>query len=340
MEAQISAFKLENDSALPEKLPFLMSQLERAKNELSALEREIYGTHEQQRLMELELSVRTAGLTGESASPAGSVTQQLIAALNMELLKKRSVYTDTHPDIQSLKRQIASLEQQASTLTDAAPAEVEPSVASLAARDVNSRILSERIESLKARRANLEAKHASVSETVEGLNKLIVKVPEVQVFLGNLERRHENMRARLEELSSKLDDATLGERLELDKQAERFEVIEQPITPTDPIRPNRPMILLGGLGFAAAAAVAIAFLLEMLNRTVRSTADVTNILGQAPLATIPYITTAGELRRDRKRLVLTLLLAAAVVAAALLAVHFAYMPLDEVMFKTLRRFGF
>jgi polysaccharide biosynthesis transport protein len=58
------------------------------------------------------------------------------------------------------------------------------------------------------------------------------------------------MRTNLEELNSKLNEARLGERLEQDKQAERFEVIEQPITPTDPIKPNRPMILMGGLGLA------------------------------------------------------------------------------------------
>jgi polysaccharide biosynthesis transport protein len=159
------------------------------------------------------------------------------------------------------------------------------------------------------------------------------------VHLGNLERRHENMRSRLEELSAKLDDAKLGERLELDKQAERFEVLEQPITPTEPTRPNRPLILFGGLGIAAAAALGIAFLLEMLNRTVRSAGDVARILGQPPLAAIPYITTGGELRRGRWRIVLVVLLGLLTVAAALLAIHVTYLPLDEFAFKVLRRFG-
>ena len=81
--------------------------------------------------------------------------------------------------------------------------------------------------------------------------------------------------------------AKLGERLERDKQAERFEVIEQPVTPTEPIKPNRPLILAGGLGLAGGVALSIAFMLELLNRTVRSPTDVLNALEQAPLATIP-----------------------------------------------------
>ena len=168
---------------------------------------------------------------------------------------------DTHPDVQALRRQIASLQQQPPPATAASSSEdIAPSLANLAALDVTSRLLGERIESLKARRANQQAKHDDVSQTFEALNQLIVRVPEVQVNLGNLERRHENMRARLEELSAKLDDAKLGERLELDKQAERFEVIEQPITPTEPTKPNRPLILAGGLGLAGAAALATALL--------------------------------------------------------------------------------
>ena len=339
IEAQISAYKLENDSALPEKLPFLMSQLDRAKSELADLEREIYGTHEQQRLMELELNVRTAGgFPGDARSPDTAARQQL-AALQLELAKKRSVYTEAHPDVQALRRQIASLEEQGSAIPVSSAESTGPSAASFAL-NVTTQLLNEKIESLKARRANLESKQDQLAEIVDGLNGLIVKVPEVQVHLGNLERRRENMRTRLEELSAKLDDAKLGERLELDKQAERFEVLEQPITPTEPIMPNRPVILLSGLGLAAGAALGLAFLLEVLNRTVRSGADIARILGQPPLAAIPYITTSRELRRQRARLILTLLIALAIAAAALLALHLAYLPLDEIAFKVLRRFGF
>ena len=339
IEAQISAYKLANDSALPEKLSFLMTQLERAKNELATLERDIYATHEQQRLLELELSVRRAGYDGQGGiSVAASALRQQLEALNMELAKKRSVYTESHPDIQALRRQIASLEKGSSSLTGEPEGSIEPAAASFSPT-IETRLLDEKISSLKSRRTNLQGKRDEVAGVIAGLSDLIVRVPEVQVHLGNLERRQENMRSRLEELSAKLDDARLGERLELDKQAERFEVLEQPITPSEPTRPNRPLILFGGLGFAAAAALGIAFLLEMLNRTVRSAGDIARVLGQPPLAAIPYITTGGELRRGRWRVALIVLLGLLTFAAALLAIHVTYLPLDEFAFKVLRRFG-
>jgi polysaccharide biosynthesis transport protein len=336
LEAQLAALKLENDRALPEKLPSLMNQLQRARSQFEALDRDIFGSHEQERLMELELRVRMAGLSGDAGAGGGSS----LAALNAELAQKLSVYTESHPDVRALKRRIAALQSQApavdapATMDDANPADAD-----LAVLDLNTMVLQERIGALQRRRARLETQRDDVSRVMDELEELIAQVPEVQAILGNIESEHAAVRRNLEGLNSKLNEARLGERLEQDKQAERFEVIEQPVTPTEPIKPNRPMILMGGLGLAGAVALGIVVLLEMLNRTVRSTADVARILGQPPLVSIPYIITAGDRRRHRARVILGLLSFTIIIAAALLAIHFAYLPLDEVTFKVLRRFG-
>ena len=341
IEAEISAFQLENDAVLPEKLPTLMSRLERAKSELATLEREIFGTHEQERMMELELSVRSAGLgSGAGGTGPQSAAMKQLATLNAELATKLSVYTEEHPDVRALKRRIAALESHEPAVDASATMDdANPVAADVAALDLNTMLLRERIDALQRRRTNMESQREEVTGVIEGLEELISRVPQVQVHLGNLERRQEAVRTNLNQLNTKLNEARLGERLEQDKQAERFEVIEQPIVPTDPIKPNRPLILMGGLGLAGGAALAIAVLLEMLNRTVRSTGDIARVLGQPPLAAIPYIVTVRELRRNRTRVVLGLLLIVGMAAAALLAIHLAYMPLDEVTFKVLGRFG-
>lgn len=339
MEAQISAYKLENDGALPEKLSYLMTQAERARGQLASLEREIQNNEEQARLLELELSIRQAnsGSGGASGFTRTAALQQ-VETLSAELTRKRSVYTDSHPDIKALRNQIAALEaldEGAGPTTD----ETDDPAVDIVGSDLDSGLLRHRIGALERRRGILREDHEDVAKVLESLEELIVKVPEVQVYLGNLERQRDSIRTSLEELGSKLNEARLGERLERDKQAERFEVIEQPVTPTEPIQPNRPLILAGGLGLAGGAALAIAFLLELLNRTVRSPADILTALGQSPIATIPYIATAAEVRRRRARMLAGLLIIAGVMAAALLAIHFAYLPLDEVVYKVLARFG-
>ena len=54
LDAKTSQFKLENDAALPEKLPFLMSRLDRAKNDLASLDKETQASEEQEHLLRFD----------------------------------------------------------------------------------------------------------------------------------------------------------------------------------------------------------------------------------------------------------------------------------------------
>jgi succinoglycan biosynthesis transport protein ExoP len=350
LEARISKFKLENDASLPEKQQYLMSRLDAARAQLIALDRDLQANEEQQRLMELELSVRKAGgelVTANSPSGMPAPSREL-QALKAELARKQTVYTDSHPDIQALKQQINALEGATPAATDdaandAADAAAEnndtPATGRQAVINLAIRLLNEKIDSTKQRHRLIKSQREEVAKSVEEINQLLLRVPEVQVTMSNLERQREILRTGLEDLTSKLNQARLGEQLERDRQAERFQVIEQPVTPDDPVKPNRPLILAGGLAGAIFAALGVAVLLELLNRSVRTANDITRAIQQPPLGTIPYFETNQERSRRRRRVLLALLLMALLGACALAAIHLLYLPLDEVYFKVLRRFG-
>jgi uncharacterized protein involved in exopolysaccharide biosynthesis len=119
-----------------------------------------------------------------------------------------------------------------------------------------------------------------------------------------------------------------GERLEQDRQAERFEVIEQASIPTRPTKPNRPRIIMAGSfgGFAFGAGLVV--LLEMLDNSIRTAADLEKRVQLKPIAEIPYISTIAERRRGRWRFALAIVAIVGVIVGMLVAVHFYYMPLD------------
>lgn len=166
------------------------------------------------------------------------------------------------------------------------------------------------------------------------------QAPEVQINLTLIERQRDGFQKSLDEISGKLSEARLGEQLEKDQQAERFQVIEQPITPQDPVRPNRAKIITFGFFLAGLAGVGLAGGLELLNQSVRSSKDLVSALNRHPLVVIPYIRTAKEGRRRLGRILLALALAVALGAIGLAAVHFFYMPLDLLVAKVLNRLGF
>ena len=337
LKSRISTFKLENDAALPEKQPYQLGRLDNARAQLLNLGSEMQSNIEQQRLLQLELSVRKAGgevgLTSQSSISSPSRELQLLKA---DLAKKQSVYKDSHPDIVALKQQISTLESTIGSASNTDTANDENTAPSI---DLPVRLLEAKIAALTERHKKLQLQREDVARSVKSINALILRIPEVQGALSNLERRREIAQKGVEELTQKLNDARLGERLERDRQAERFQVIEQPIAPTDPVRPNRPLILAGGIAAALGAAFGITLLLEMLNRSVRTANDIARAISQMPLGVIPYLETAQERRRHKSRIIYVVIALLALGVASFAAIHWFYLPLDELSFKVLRRFG-
>ena len=116
-------------------------------------------------------------------------------------------------------------------------------------------------------------------------------------------------------------------------------MIEQTITPQDPVRPNRAKIITFGFFLAGMAGVGLAGGLELLNQSVRSSKDIFSALNRHPLVVIPYIRTAKEGRRRFGRILLAVAVAVVAAAIGLAALHYFYMPLDLLVAKVLSRLG-
>jgi succinoglycan biosynthesis transport protein ExoP len=335
----LSDFKLKYKDALPERVPFQMAALERAEGSLKDIEREINGLSESKRMLELEMSLRNASLIGGSGDGQNNPLRQL-DALRSELAQKSVIYSDTHPEIKALKGQIAALEKQLGPV-DAKPAEDAPlSPNDLKKLDLNSRIVAEKMDTIDRQLELYTSQKATIAAGVADLNVLLGQAPEVQINLALIERQREGLQKSLSEINDKLGTARLGEQMEKDQQAERFQVIEQPITPQEPVRPNRAKIMTLGFFLAGLAGAGSVVGLEILNQSVRTSNDLIKALNRHPLVVIPYITTQEEGRRKIGRLVLAAILALIFAVLGLLAVHFLYMPLDMLFAKVLTRLNF
>ena len=77
--------------------------------------------------------------------------------------------------------------------------------------------------------------------------------------MDDIERDFESLQVQYREAKAKLAVASTGEQLEQDRQAERFEVIEQATVPGEPIKPNRSRIFVIGTIMSAAAEVSAWF---------------------------------------------------------------------------------
>ena len=77
-------------------------------------------------------------------------------------------------------------------------------------------------------------------------------VPILRAKLETFERQRTSIENNLNDLSQKLTIAQRGELLERDQHAERLEILEQPVLPTEPVKGKRLafLALVIGASFA------------------------------------------------------------------------------------------
>jgi uncharacterized protein involved in exopolysaccharide biosynthesis len=238
-----------------------------------------------------------------------------------------SLYTEAHPDVRAVKRKIAALEAAQGPGANAVSS-VSLEVAKAQARVAASEA---RIKSLADQKRELLSK-------IDAYEAQILETPQVERGLVTLMRDHDNARKKYEEIRTKEMGAKISESLEQENKAERFVLLEAPLMPEKPVRPNRKKVVAMGFVLAPVGAGALVMLLEMLNQRVRGVEALTSVLGRRVLGTIPYIHTKAELERSKRLRTLLILCGFVLIACLLVLLHFFYMPLDLLVFKALARF--
>ena len=145
-------------------------------------------------------------------------------------------------------------------------------------------------EALQLQRVELEAER-------EKFESRIMAAPRIEQEYQMLMRDYENARRSYKEVTDKQLQAELAKSLETDQKGERFTLIEPPLMPEEPFKPNRRAILTLGLVASVAGGLGNLALRETLDKAVHGTRAVLAITGAPPLATIPYIATAADRRR-------------------------------------------
>ncbi len=116
------------------------------------------------------------------------------------------------------------------------------------------------VEQLAMLKADLQQKAAlyapahpalrPIQQQIDTLEKLTVQSAEYSATMDVLDRQHASLQKNLDDIAEKLLVARRGETLERNQQSERLEVIEQPITPTTPVKGNRLKFLAAVIGAA------------------------------------------------------------------------------------------
>ncbi len=114
----------------------------------------------------------------------------------------------------------------------------------------------------------------ALKKKIAAMEQLVAQTPSQAATQANSElidlaRRGAAIEASLISTNKKLEDARLGEKLERSQQSERLQVLEQPILPQKPTKPNRTKLFALSFALAMIAGAGAIFAAETLDRRIR-----------------------------------------------------------------------
>lgn len=354
LENQIAIYKQENGAALPQNSALSLNAIQRLESDLRTSQRDYSAAEEEARSLDVELASAKAAVAsaaaavggGSSEADAVDVNRAELQKLRVQLAQLQEIYTDNYPDVRTTKRRIAALEKAIADAAKQPPAPAEasngagarlPVAPSVAAAQMVVAKIESRMAAARSRMGALRAEQGQLQARLREAENQMLKAPQVERGLAALMRDHETAQRKYEEIRAKQMNAQVAENLEGEQKAERFTLLEPPIAPDRPIKPNRRKMIALGLMLAAVAAAGAVMLLETLRGTVRGVGALMAVVGQRPLVIVPYITIAREYERRRELWVRAGMATILALALSLVAVHFLYMPLDTLAFKILLR---
>jgi protein tyrosine kinase modulator len=246
-----------------------------------------------------------------AAAPATTEIDSRIQSLQSDLDKLKMQYTDLHPDVQSIKRLIAKLEEQKKQ-------EIAQRKADPAGSKVQNPVYQQLTISIAEADANVSSLKARVGEyqrRFEELRSAANMIPQVEQEFTQLTRDYEVYKQNYTSLLARRESANMSSDVETKTDTVDFRVIDPPRVPFVPAWPNRPLLIslvpLGGL----LAGVAAAFLLSQIRRTVNDRRSLRDLTGLPLLGGVSRIETDDSRRRKRKGLMAYLTALASLVGA-------------------------
>jgi polysaccharide chain length determinant protein (PEP-CTERM system associated) len=330
IENEITRYKESHANSLPENKGMQVTSLDRLENDLRENQREYSSTQAELRSLDISIESAKAGV-GLNQPQGQSSGASDLERLKLDLTNQSAIYNDDHPSIRALKRKIENLEKNSAS---AGSASGKPATA----QSFMVAKLQAQIDTANARLKSLVDEERSIRSKINQTEGRVLQSSQTEGVLGALLRDYEAAKASYAEIKVKQDNSKIEKNIEMENKGERFVLIETPLLPEKPIKPNRLLIIIAGFFGAIASAIALAVLLEALDKRVRGVDALAAIMKLQPLTAIPYIYTEAELKRKKHIVSNTFFSILAIIFVLLILVHFFIMPLNILTTQILARF--
>jgi protein tyrosine kinase modulator len=326
-EKKLEAFRRRNSGELPSQLQTNLQVIQGNQSQIQSLNESINRDRDRRLVLEKQVADALAapvdGAASADASAGGPVDRLANAREELRVLELR--LKPEHPDVVAKKRMIADLEraveQQAGSAAPGDQQAAKPASAAEAVRQARARQFQIEIAKVDRQIASKEADVARLRQAVTDTQRRVDAVPGHESELTDLMRDYETLQKTYSTLLAKKEDSKISANLERQQVSEQFKILDPARLPETPFSPNRLYIALGAAAFGLALAIGFAGFLEYRDTTLRTEDEILRTLVLPVIAAIPMMHAAADIRRHRRKGILTAALAASatvgVVAATL-----------------------
>ncbi len=287
-EARLAKFREDNPGGLPEDRVRNQDRVLSLERELAAVDGDLRSARARKDLVDVQLrdTPRDAPVINETGQVVLRGADRLALA-QQELLAAQAKYSEDHPDVRRLRREIASLTAEGSgggvrPATNPAYIQLE-SQSNAAAIEIRE----------------LSTRRYTIANQMTNLQGVVTLSPRLEEQYRDLVRDYEVIKTQYEELRGQQASAELRSKAAGTPATETYALINPARVPEDPIEPDRVALMFLALVLSLAAGFGTAFLLNASDTTVRGSADVMALAGAQPFAHIPPMQDVLETRRQR-----------------------------------------
>ena len=265
LENKLRAKKQNFVGRLPDQVGANVQMVNGARSQLESISMQIRTEQDHLNLVESQIDQMRQGVGAEGMTSSGlaaaQASQKRVDDLEAQLAADRALgYTDKHPDIDRLQREIKQARADLSASKVAQPSNREET---LKADPMYRQKIQER-DMARLHVRELQAASSSSQRQIGEYQSRVESAPVVEQELASVDREYTLEKARYTDLNTRYNSARMAEDLARKQGGERFSVLYAANLPEAPIEPQplkiMALAIVAGLVLGAGAAIGREFL--------------------------------------------------------------------------------
>lgn len=269
----------------------IASRMDAMRTEMSQIDSQLVSAQSALAGINGQLAATPAEISSPGFTSGGGSSTALAQAQGQLAAAKAQGWTDSHPDVVALRRQIEMLKRLGGGAGGGGTRTPNPAYLSLRS------LQAERAATVSA----LEARKAQIRGDLDGMMRKQVTEPGLAAEQDRLNREYDAIKQQYDQLLGDRENVRLRGDAQSEGGALKFRVIDPPSASTIPASPNRPLLLLGVLVAGVGAGVGAAFALGQFRSTYATTGRLEQATGLQVIGGISEVRTPSRIERERKQ---------------------------------------